>query len=271
MNSGTIDQYYQRAVQFLKPYIRYDVCKRIAELDRSMDPDRPFDFVHYLERSSIRYSKIFCRPLTPGAKWLEVGCLFPAFPIALSLAGIDVSVVEDFRFYPSEIHKMYSDVSAEFGIRFINRNASVQGGIHLQEEFDYASLMGVMEHLPHTPRFLLENIRDSLRYKGLLFVDVPNLYFSFNIRCFLRGQHIQQPIATLYHSGIPFVGHHREYSVSDVRYVLKESGFAVTHLELFNYSSDFVLRDLLQSGRLFRLVAQIPSFRETIFVQCQKS
>ena len=78
---------YQKAIDYLKPHITRDVCKKIAALDLSMDPDRPFDFVSYLERSAIRYNRIFQQSLTSGAKWLEIGCLFPAFPIALSLMG----------------------------------------------------------------------------------------------------------------------------------------------------------------------------------------
>jgi len=261
---------YQKAIDFLKPHITRDVCKKIAALDLSMDPDRPFDFVSYLERSAIRYDRIFQQPLMSGAKWLEIGCLFPAFPIALSLMGMNVSIVEDFSFYPPEIHQMYTQVSDTFGIRFLNHNLSTQENMVLPDRYDYTSLMGVMEHLPHTPRFLLENIHLNLNPNGFLYVDVPNLYFSFNIQRFLKGQHIQQPIATLYRSGIPFVGHHREYSVSDLRYVLGEAGFHVNRLELFSYSTDFSLRRIANPSLIFHLLSQMPSFRELIFVECQK-
>jgi 2-polyprenyl-3-methyl-5-hydroxy-6-metoxy-1,4-benzoquinol methylase len=235
-----------------------------------MDPDRPFDYVNYLERSVIRYENIFQRSLRTGANWLEVGCLFPALPIALSLMGLSVSIVEDFSFYPPEIHHMYSDVSKTFGIRFHNHNLSTQNNMDLQARYDYASLMGVIEHLPHTPRFLLENIHLNLQQKGILFVDVPNLYFSFNIQRFLKGQHIQQPIATLYQSDIPFVGHHREYTVADLRFVLAKAGFKITELKLFNYSADFSLRNIINSSLPFHVLSQMSSFREVVFVECQK-
>jgi 2-polyprenyl-3-methyl-5-hydroxy-6-metoxy-1,4-benzoquinol methylase len=270
MKLGITTDSYQEAIRFLKPYITRDVCKKIAVLDISMDPDRPFDFVSYLERSAIRYDRIFRQSLISGAKWLEIGCLFPAFPIALSLMGMNVSIVEDFSFYPSEIHQMYAQVSNTFGIRFLNHNLSTQEDMVLPDRYDYASLLGVLEHLPHTPRFLLENIHLNLNSNGILYVDVPNLYFSFNIQRFMKGQHIQQPIATLYRSGIPFVGHHREYSVTDLRFVLGEAGFRVKGLELFNYSTNFSLRRIANPSLLFHLLSQMPSFRELIFVECQK-
>jgi hypothetical protein len=130
--------------------------------------------------------------------------------------------------------------------------------------------MGVIEHLPHTPRILLENIYSNLSSGATFFLDVPNLFYSANIAKFFRGIHIQQPIQTVYESGIPFVGHHREYNVSDLRFVLERSGFEIHKIDQFNYSTNDYFRFLLGLGGPVLFLAQFKPFKEVIFVESRK-
>ena len=261
---------YEDALDFLAPFVTYKVCKEIARFDRTMDPDRPFDMLGYLRRSLLRYRKLFQRDLKPNAKWLEVGVLFPALPIALANLGFKVSVVEEFSFYPPEIIEMYNEVSKRYSLNVISKNiVSLEDGNPL-ERYDYVSLLGVIEHLPHTPRLLLENIHSCLVESGTFFLDVPNVYYIANILRFLRGQHLQPSIAALYDSAIPFVGHHREYKVSDLRYVLERSRFTIVRLETFNYSIDFSPRRLLKPTGFAALLSQMPPWREILFAECRK-
>ena len=268
MNSQEVENAYYGAVNYLKPYMTYDACKKISILDKSMDPDRPFDFVLYLERSLIRYKKIFNSELKLNTKWLEVGALFPALPITLSMLGFRVTVVEEFGFYPREIRDLYDEISQRYSVVFLNKNVTSTPKVGLGGDYEYVSLMGVIEHLPHTPRLLLENIHSNMKQGGTLFVDVPNLYFAATIIRFLKGKHIQPPIETIYDSGIPYVGHHREYSIPDLRYVLGKSGFGIKRLELFNYSFDYSRRDIHKLWALPMAIAQFRPLRETIFTEC---
>ena len=41
-------------------------------------------------------------------------------------------------------------------------------------------------------------------------------------------------ISAYYHSAYPFTGHNREYTVRDLMYVLKQSGFDIIHLETYH-------------------------------------
>ena len=267
MSFVNINQQYDEAVEYLKPHITYRVCKKIAALDKSMDPDRPFDFVNYLKRSFLRYERIFRRLPEARGTWLEVGALFPVFPMTLARMGFKVTVVEEFGFYPKEISGMYGKVSKKYGIRFLNKNFISREKVMLGKTFDHVSLLGVIEHLPHTPKRLLENIHRHLKPKGRFFLDVPNLYYAGNVRKFFNGIHIQQPIATVYDSGIPFVGHHREYTLRDLKYVLEKSGFKVEHVERFNYSSDFNPLNFRAWLEPYVLLQQFPAFREILLAE----
>lgn len=99
--------------------------------------------------------------------------------------------------------------------------------------------MAVAEHLAHSPQPLMKNIQAVLIPGGHLIFEVPNLAFwSRRFSFFFPGRTVFAPIAQLYHSAIPFTGHHREYTLDDVRYVLTESGYRIVGEELFNYGLD---------------------------------
>jgi SAM-dependent methyltransferase len=263
-------QVYAEAVDFLLPFITYDVCTQIATLDLAMSPDRPFDFEFYLRRSELRYRRLFSKPRRKGASWLEIGSLFPALPIALARLGFAVTVVEEYSFYPDAIRDLYARIEGEFGVRFRDANLS-SVTTDLGARFDYITLMGVLEHLPYTPRVLLGNVQRHLEPDGTFFLDVPNIYYGHTVVKFLTGQHIQQPIQTVYDSGIPFVGHHREYSMADLRYVLERAGLIPDVLETFNYSYDLRWRMLRNIKFAFgALLRMRPAYREVLYAECHK-
>jgi len=269
---------YQEAVAYLEPYVRNTkLQKMVAELDCSMHPDH-YDMKNYLLRSLIRFRFVVEQlgTLTPdqcdSRTWLEVGCLYPALPIALAKVGFHVSVAENYSFYPDEFIAMYRRVQKDFGIRFLDMDFSsprTKVPAKYNNFFDTVSCLAVLEHLPYTPKFMLQNIHRSLNNHGRLFCEVPNFFYWNSVLKFFSGQHLQQPMEIVYHSGVPFVGHHREYSLADLKYVLRESGFDDLTVARFNYS---IGSPLDMKVALFHWPALLfEGLKETILVTARKS
>jgi hypothetical protein len=100
--------------------------------------------------------------------------------------------------------------------------------------------MAVAEHLAHSPRILIENIHSVLRPDGVFAFEVPNLAFwPRRYSFFFKGNTVLAPIGDVYHSAIPITGHHREYTIDDARYVLKQGGFKIVGEQFFNYGIGF--------------------------------
>lgn len=258
---------YERAVEFLAPHVTAGICAELGVLNAGY---RTFDFVNYLRLSSRRFLPVFDVAVNPGS-WLEIGCQFPALPITLAQLGFDVTVAEEFEFYPSAMLDLFDKVAAEFGIRFVDANFSAER-VDLGDRFDSASLFGVIEHLPYTPRLLLENARRHLVSGGRLFLDVPNVQYAPTFVRYLRGAHVQVDIDVIYDSAIPFVGHHREYTLAELRHVLARAGFSNVDVQTFNYSAEFPLswRIAVHPWTLLEhVLARLPRFRETIWAICQ--
>ena len=102
--------------------------------------------------------------------------------------------------------------------------------------FDAVLFLAVIEHIPHSPKDLLLEIRRVLRPGGVLIIDTPNQAYIFNRWRLDKGQSIYAPLPQQFHTPPPFEGHHREYTIDEIEWMLQEVGFVDTATETFDYS-----------------------------------
>ncbi len=136
--------------------------------------------------------------------------------------------------------------------------------------FDAVLCMGVIEHVPHTPRLLLAAIDRVLRPGGLLVLDTPNLAYEYQRHKLLNGQSVFAPIETQFETDVPFEGHHREYTPAEIRWIINRIGYEEIELEMYDYSifgfPELRGRDLAH----WRAMEANPEHRELIFVSARK-
>ena len=86
-----------------------------------------------------------------------------------------------------------------------------------------------------------------------------------------RGESIHPDIRMQFHCPVPFEGHHREFTLDEVLWMLSETGLQPLASETFNYS---IYGCTLLKGydilRFHRMEAD-PKLREIIFVTARKS
>ncbi len=214
-----------------------------------------FDPESYLLDSEVRYLKALRIIRQTNAKRiLDVGGFMAAFPLTLARFGYSVAIAEKFGYYDHALDRIADHLRAN-GVEVIDAdfteppNATTAAATG----FDAVTCMAVAEHLAHTPRFLLENMHASLRSKGSLIFEVPNhAFWPRRAAFFLKGTSVHSPMSDVYHSAVPYTGHHREYTLGDGRYVAQEAGFEVASEESFNYS--------LKSSNPWTLLKYAPAF-----------
>jgi SAM-dependent methyltransferase len=103
-------------------------------------------------------------------------------------------------------------------------------------QFDAVLLMGVIEHIPHSPRLLLEMINGLLKPDGVLILDTPNLAYIYNRQKLMNGESVFCPIESQFWTAYPFEGHHREYTAGELNWMLKAIGHKIVESTSFNYS-----------------------------------
>jgi len=229
-----------------------------------------FDAAEYLRMSCARYWRAYRILAATGARGvLDVGGFLAAFPLALARLGFEVTIAERYDYYGTAFDAIAKHVRANgVGVIDADFTVAVADRASILGRFDAVTCMAVAEHLAHSPRALMENIHASLRPGGSLVFEVPNLAFwPKRYAFFVRGASVLAPISDVYHSEVPFTGHHREYTISEARYVVGEAGLEVVQEETFNYGFD--------TRRIWNRLKYAPAFlfkewAEVILLHCRK-
>lgn len=230
-----------------------------------------FDVRKYLLDSEIRYSKAYeVLSKENSTKILDVGGFLGAFPLTLHKLGHQVTIAEKFGYYGNALDRVKNHLLANgVGVVDVDFTGFSDDIEDLAATFDGVTCMAVAEHLAHSPKILMENISRVLVNHGTLIFEVPNLAFwPRRYTFFFRGESVMAPIEDVYHSSVPFTGHHREYTLKDARYVVAESGFSIVKEETYNYS--------IKMGSLWHLIKFAPAilfkeWAEVLLMHCTKN
>ncbi|MFQ5653626.1 MAG: class I SAM-dependent methyltransferase [Planctomycetota bacterium] len=245
----------------------------LSALARHSPGLRGYDWANYLRLSVIRQVRALAALAAAGClagRVLDCGSYFGNFTLMLSEAGHAVEAVDSYDGYGEALAGIKAQMaSSGIRVRDFREVGHDLGGLP-QARFDAVLCMGVIEHVPHTPRPLLEGVDRVLKPGGLLILDTPNLAYLYNRQRLARGESIFCPIVSQYHTELPFEGHHREFTIDEVGWMLAELGHEGIEVETFCYSI-YALPSL--SGRdeeNFRAMEEDPTCRELILAASRK-
>ena len=214
----------------------------MARHNPGLHPDR-IDLTSYLTRSETRYRTAVETYLGVvggdfgSVQALDVGGFLATFPLALARLGATVTLSEAYGYYEGAFDDLREYLEAE-GVTIWDLDLTETGAAPAGESFDAVFNMAMLEHLADSPRPLMDNMRALLGTGGRLIVEVPNIaYWPRRLEA-LQGHSVHPPLPDVYHSGSPFMGHHREYTAAEVRALFEMSGLKIDQLVTFNYSWD---------------------------------
>ena len=226
-----------------------------------------YDWASYLRCSQcriVRFQRALTQHLPAGARVLDFGSYFGNFGLTLAAAGFRVEAIDSYETYGAALaNAVELQRSAGIVVHDFSKVGHDLG--HLEPHaYDAVLCAGVIEHMAHTPRLLLESLTRVLRPGGILVLDTPNLGYLYKRLALLDGRSVFPPIADQYYTQIPFEGHHREYVVEELEWMLNAAGHTVLSVETFNYSV-FGLTELTGDEALyFREMESDPTLREVI-------
>lgn len=247
---------YRRSVADVLPYVTRERQAVIARHNLGLHPDR-YSVEVYLERSELRYLRVVdeLNRRHPGSgqpiRTLDVGGFLGAFPLALARAGARATLAEEYGYYYGAFDELRDYLERE-GVEVWAADFTQPLSGAPTHQYDLVTNMAMLEHLPSSPRQLMDNLRACLAAEGTLVLEVPNIAYWPNRLRALRGESLHQAFDLYYASEPPFMGHHREYTVQELRELLAWSGFAVCSLQTFNYS--LTLRAGRWRDRVYALV-----------------
>jgi 2-polyprenyl-3-methyl-5-hydroxy-6-metoxy-1,4-benzoquinol methylase len=243
-------------------------------LERNSPGLKGFDWTAYLRCSVVRVVRVL-RALnthvSKPAKVLDYGSYFGNFALAARSLGHRVDVADFYKSY-GDAFTASLQLMRERDIGAIDLDDLGPDMLSVEaESYDAVLCLGVIEHIPHTPKPMLQTINRLLKPGGTLILDTPNLAYIYKRQQLARGESVYAPVQSQFHAEVPFTGHHREYTPSEIRWMLQQVGQEVLSLETFSYS--LYSLSLLQGADLenYRIMQEDPGCRELIFTVSRKS
>ncbi len=167
---------------------------------------------------------------------LEVGAWFGSFSLALRRLGYEVVAFDRYSSYGNAFDSNVA-LMREEGVNIVSTTREDElEQIAGLGTFDVVLAAAVIEHVPHTPKPLLEALFGAVRPGGLVVLDTPNVARYWNRRRLAQGETIFQPLADQYEADPPWEGHHREYTGSELSWMLEKVGCEAVETEFLDYN-----------------------------------
>jgi len=163
---------------------------------------------------------------------LDIGAQIGSLAIYATRFGVRTSAVD----LPNFVEK-FATASLKWGVDYRSCDVGSSALPFPDQSFDYVSYLDVIEHHPHSPKRVLEEIHRILKPKGCVIVSTPNQASIYNRINLLTGRSISDPFDYFFESTArmtPYPGHHREYVRSELRAALAASRFRVLECEVID-------------------------------------
>jgi 2-polyprenyl-3-methyl-5-hydroxy-6-metoxy-1,4-benzoquinol methylase len=156
---------------------------------------------------------------------LDIGAQIGSLTMYAARFGIRSSAVDLPYFF-----EKFASASLKSGIDYRSCDVSTDPLPFADESFDYVTYLDVIEHHPHSPKRVLEEIHRVLKPRGWIIISTPNQASIYNRLTLLTGGSISDPFNYFFETAArmtPYPGHHREYVRAELRSALVASGFRV--------------------------------------------
>jgi SAM-dependent methyltransferase len=239
----------------------------LAPLARHSPGLREYDWRGYLRCSVARVARVAdaLSGIRAGARVLDVGAYFGNFTRVAAAMGFIVDALDSYRAYDNALGPWTAALEAADARPIDFADVGFDLGGLPDGSYDAVLVMGVLEHVPHSPRQLLRAVHRVLKPGGTIMLDTPNIAYLYNRERLAQGESIMAPLSSQFDCDPPFEGHHREYTIAEVRWMLERTGYKHVVVDTFNYS--LLAQDALQGHDfvMYRQMMADPASREVIF------
>ena len=237
-----------------------------------------FPFKGYMDGNEPKYlwiSKILLREAPRGSRVLDVGCGPCDLTAILARLGYQMVGVDDLKdpwHLVGDNRKRIMDFAQRSGITLMVE--PIEKASLKQNSFDAALLIDILEHYPN-PRFLLNRVISALKPSGLLLIGTPNAVALAKRVFVVMGKSNYPNVNFVYFNVGDYRGHVREYTVEELKRILKLSGLTEVTVKLTNHDIQGLLRKSrglrkLVTGAYLFISSLYPKFRASIIIYGRK-
>lgn len=255
---NNFNQVYQSVVSEIIKIWTPQMQNEISFHNIEWNPEH-YCFENYLRKSVVRYYIVYNHINHLKVKSIcDIGGFLGVFPILMKRMGYDVTMTEALKYYNTSFDLLFEKIKNE-GVEILDFDPFDNTNIKIFRKFDFITVMAVIEHYPHSLKPFMDVVTSLLKENGKLYIEVPNIaYWPKRIKLFLKGETPISNFESIYNSKIPFIGHHHEYTMAELRMLAKLSNLDILKEHYYNYSvtgfdlfKSFIKNPLLIVGLLF--------------------
>ena len=261
---------YQGIVEEVYRYWTAQMQKEMALHCHNWGPDR-FNVKTYLQASVIRYYIAYHSFAEQESchTFCDVGGFWGVFPITLKKFGLEVTLTESLKYYGTSFSSLFNFIG-EQGVNIIDYDPFQMDPF--LDQFDAVTVMAVLEHYPHSLRVFMKNLTSMMRPEGKIYIEVPNIAYWPKRRNLLLGKSPLTPLQEIYQSETPYIGHHHEFTISELKTLVELSDLRIEREFFFTYSSSGDPWERVCYKPVETIIQWIwPETRELLAVLCRKN
>lgn len=265
------DKVYQASVRAVFEHWNAEMQQVIALHCHGWSPGL-FDFKSYLEASSVRFYKAYSHVAREGENLAvcDVGGFWGVLPLTLKELGYRAAMTETLKYYNDSFKALFDFIRGR-GVEIFDYDPFEEDAA-LDKELDVVTLMAVLEHYPHSHKTLMKNVARLMKTKGKLFIEVPNIAYWPKRVGLLMGRTPLASLEDVYRSQVPFIGHHHEFTIAELRDLARLSGMKVLEEDFYNYTpgSSPDLKMFIRRPVQFMAFLLRKETRECLAVLCER-
>ncbi|MCA1558331.1 MAG: class I SAM-dependent methyltransferase, partial [Acidobacteria bacterium] len=230
------DKVYQSSVRAVFEHWTEAMQSRIALHCHGWSPGL-FDFKNYLEASGIRFYKAYshiAERVDENLSVCDVGGFWGVLPLTLRELGYRAAMTESLKYYNDSFDRLFAFIESR-GVEIFDYDPFDEDA-SLDKQFDVVTLMAVLEHYPHSHKTLMRNVSRLMKPEGKLYIEVPNIAYWPKRVGLLMGRTPLAELRDVYLSDVPFIGHHHEFTIAELRELARLSGLRVLREDFYNYT-----------------------------------
>jgi hypothetical protein len=133
--------------------------------------------------------------------------------------------------------------------------------------------LAVPKHYPRSLQTFIGNVKSMLKPNRKLYLEVPNIAYWPKRAGLMLGRTPQAQLSDIYQSAVPFIGHHHEFTIAELRELVSLSGLGIISEDFYNYSdrSRPGWKRLLRQPLSAAAFALLRDSRECLAVLCEAS
>jgi 2-polyprenyl-3-methyl-5-hydroxy-6-metoxy-1,4-benzoquinol methylase len=177
-------------------------------------------------------------------------------------------LTESLRYYGTSFDGLFDYIRTQ-GVRIVDYDPFKPGPV--PHQYDIVTVMAVLEHYPHSLKVFMTNMTSMMLPTGTLYIEIPNIAYWPKRMSLLRGHTPLVDLENIYKSKTPFIGHHHEFTITELRKLVSWSDLEIVREFFYTYSVAESLWKRLRNKPLETTVQLLwPETRECMAVLCQK-